>query len=155
VVWVVFIAVRTWFGSTGLHHLTWASSSYWKPRARNIQYIYILGEASSGPTDRAQPHHFSDPTDIPSHEPQAHRSNHISPNGPTKYLFHFSTYLVASVGIAGCFAHLKFHSTVRDHPSCFSRVSKPSVANHCLRANWLFPQGFELFKLTDPATICA
>jgi hypothetical protein len=32
----VFIATRTWSGSTGLHRLTWTYSSYWKHRARNI-----------------------------------------------------------------------------------------------------------------------
>jgi hypothetical protein len=32
----VFIAARTWSGSTGLHRLTWTYSSYWKHRARNI-----------------------------------------------------------------------------------------------------------------------
>jgi hypothetical protein len=37
----VFIEARIWSGSTELHHLTCASSSYWKHRARNIQYIYI------------------------------------------------------------------------------------------------------------------
>jgi hypothetical protein len=33
-----FIDVWTWSDSTGLHCLAWASSSYWKPRAPNIQY---------------------------------------------------------------------------------------------------------------------
>jgi hypothetical protein len=39
---VLFIDVRMWSGSTGLHCLAWASFSYWKPRAPNIQSIYII-----------------------------------------------------------------------------------------------------------------
>jgi hypothetical protein len=38
---LAFIDVWTWSGSTGLHCLAWASFSYWKPRAPNIQSIYI------------------------------------------------------------------------------------------------------------------
>jgi hypothetical protein len=37
----VYIAARTWFGWTECHRWAKASSSYWKPRTRNIQSIYI------------------------------------------------------------------------------------------------------------------
>jgi hypothetical protein len=45
-----FIDARTWSDSTGLHRLTWASFSYWKPRDRNIQYIYTpIGQTNMRP----------------------------------------------------------------------------------------------------------
>jgi hypothetical protein len=94
-------------------------------------YIYHLGvklqwtvPSESNCTDQAQPHHF-DPTDIPSHASQAHASNRITLNGPTKSLFPFSTCLLASIAVTSSSAHSNFHST-RAIVLRFSRVSKPS-----------------------------
>jgi hypothetical protein len=39
-----FIDIWTWSSSTELHCLIWASSSYWKLRARYIQSIYIYSQ---------------------------------------------------------------------------------------------------------------
>jgi hypothetical protein len=98
-VWVVFIAVRTWFGSTGLHHLTWASSSYWKPRARNIQYIYIFW-VKLHPDLPTEPNHITSAT-----RPTYHRTNRrrIDPiifhqTGPPNI---FSTFLPTSSHLLG------------------------------------------------------